>query len=92
MITKFPRYEANGVLYGANSFFCIVLFFLLISNSAFSQNTTKVFGKITDKESGVPIEFVSVSVIGLPGATQTDAKGNYELEVPAGKKISIAFL
>ena len=70
------------MLLKSGNYFCKVLFFLLISGSAFSQNTAKVFGKITDKESGAAIEFVSVSVIGLPGATQTDAKGNYELRLP----------
>ncbi|MBL0049570.1 MAG: TonB-dependent receptor [Bacteroidetes bacterium] len=71
----------------------IILLFLCLSAFAqglFAQATATVYGTIIDKEKN-PIEFVSVSVVGLPGATQTDAKGKYSLEVPAGKKIKVAF-
>lgn len=69
----------------------LVVFFLFASAYSSAQNSATIYGKILDKENALPIEFVSVSVIGLPGATQTDAAGKYELEVPAGKKISVAF-
>lgn len=71
----------------------IILLFLCLSTFAqglFAQATATVYGTIIDKEKN-PIEFVSISVLGLPGATQTDAKGKYSLEVPAGKKIKVAF-
>ena len=71
----------------------IILLFLCLfayAHGLFAQATATVYGTIIDKEKN-PIEFVSVSVLGLPGATQTDAKGKYSLEVPAGKKIKVAF-
>ncbi len=71
-------------------FFIIIAFMLLLAPACFAQMAV-VYGTISDKETKLPLEFVSVSVMGLPGATQTDSKGNYEISVPAGRKIVLAF-
>jgi len=71
-------------------FFIIIAFMLLLAPACFAQMAV-VYGTITDNETKLPLEFVSVSVMGLPGATQTDSKGNYEISVPAGRKIVLAF-
>jgi hypothetical protein len=75
-----------------NSYFFSLLFLcLLFAFKTRAQSTATIYGEIIDQDNSSPIEFVSVSVIGLPGATQTDANGKYELVIPAGSKISIAF-
>ena len=72
--------------------FCCFLFVTFIScTKTFAQSKATVYGKIIDNQIHEGIEFVSVSVVGLPGATQTDKDGKYELEVPADKKITLAF-
>ncbi len=68
----------------------IAIIFILSSFAAISQERAVVFGKIVD-EKGKPIELVNVAISGLPGGAMTDRKGNYELEVPANKKIYVAF-
>ena len=56
--------------------FCCFLFVILIScNKTFAQSKATIYGKIIDNQIHEGIEFVSVSVVGLPGATQTDKDG-----------------
>jgi len=57
---------------------------------ALSQNTAVVFGKVTD-ERGRPLELVNISIMGVSGGTSSDAAGKYELKIPAGKDIIVAF-
>ena len=66
------------------------ILFLGVSLMVFSQERAMVSGKITD-ERARPIELVNVAISGLPGGTVSDAKGKYELEVPANVEIYIAF-
>lgn len=66
-------------------FFFTISIILLFVNFAVSQNEKigVVSGKVTEKLSGQPIEGATVS----NGTTnvQTDAEGNYKLEIPAGE-------
>lgn len=76
-----------------NRFFCFVVVLILIllnSFSAYAQKNAIVFGKVTD-DKGRPLELVNISVMGTPGGTSSDVRGNYELIVPANKDIVIAF-
>ncbi len=57
---------------------CLSLFAF---SSAFAQTRT-ISGKVTDQENGTTIPGVSVSVKGASVATQTDADGNFRLNVP----------
>ncbi len=59
-----------------------------IFSIAFSQNTFKVSGKVTD-ESGVPVAGASVLVKGTSIGTTTIADGSFQLSVPSGKSILI---
>ncbi len=64
----------------------ILLILLLISNITYSQNIIK--GKITDKKTGKPIEFVNIFVLNNQYGTISDKNGNYELKkIPANAKI-----
>ncbi|GAB4313772.1 MAG: carboxypeptidase-like regulatory domain-containing protein [Bacteroidales bacterium] len=54
------------------------------------QETARVYGRVAD-ENGRPMELVNVAISGLPGGTTTDAKGRYELNVPAGRKVLVVF-
>ena len=56
---------------------------MLLSVAAWSQSGKKVTGKVSDA-SGVGLPGVSVTVKGSATGTNTDANGNYTLNVPAG--------
>src|SRR5690606_18282334 len=53
--------------------------------------TRQVSGKVTSSE-GLPIAGASVSVIGGSVATQTDAAGNFTLNVPEGSRLSVSYI
>jgi len=63
---------------------------LFSATPAVAQNTAVVFGNVTDDRNH-PLEMVNIAVIGRPGGTASDVKGHYELSVPAGKDIEIAY-
>jgi hypothetical protein len=63
-------------------FLLIGLFFTIIS---FAQNTAKVSGIITDKDSKQPVGFVSVSLKGTMINAESDINGNYEIAMKPGK-------
>ncbi len=55
-----------------------------------SQNTAVLYGKVrTDK--GLGIDLVNIAIVGYPGGTMTDAKGNYQFKIPADTTIVIVF-
>ena len=71
-------------------FLLIGLFFSIIS---FAQNTAKVSGIITDKDSKQPVSFVSVSLKGTMINAESDINGNYEIAMKPGKyTIVFAFI
>jgi hypothetical protein len=65
------------------------LLFLLLSATAFAQNAT-IYGTVKD-EQGKGIELVTIAVEGTGFGTNTNPEGKFEMEVPAGKKITIVF-
>ncbi|MGI4804756.1 MAG: SusC/RagA family TonB-linked outer membrane protein [Janthinobacterium lividum] len=62
-----------------------LFFFLLISSGVFAQNKT-ISGRVTDKNDGLALPGVSVTVKGGRNGTVTDADGRYKLGVPAGSQ------
>lgn len=61
------------------------LFFgLLFSMISFAQNSAKVSGIITDKDSKQPVSFVSISLKGLMTNAESDINGNYEITMKPG--------
>jgi hypothetical protein len=62
-------------------------FWLLILNVS-AQQTALIFGKVTnDVKQGIINANITLS--GLSGGTTTDKNGEFELQVPAGKKIAV---
>ncbi len=70
------------------------LFFgLLLSIISFAQNTAKISGIITDKDSKQPISFVSVSLKGSMTNAESDSNGNYEIVTkPGSYTVVFAFI
>jgi hypothetical protein len=68
-----------------------LLIFWLTAMSAYSQQTAVVYGRITDAATQQGIMNVNITLAGLPGGTNSDKKGNYELQVPAGTKFTLTF-
>jgi len=64
------------------NFLPLFLLFVTCCNLAYSQGIT-VTGKVTDKETGLPLEQVSIAVKGSPKGTYTNIKGEFSLEVPS---------
>lgn len=61
-----------------------------IATSAYAQNR-QVSGKVTAAD-GKPITGASVSVVGSSTATQTDAAGNFTLNVNPGATLNVSYL
>jgi len=68
----------------------VVLALVITPIISFGQDNAVVRGTITDSI-GNPIEAVNVAVVGLTGGATTDKFGNYELQVPSQRDITIAF-
>ena len=66
----------------------ILLLLLSVSCSLFamSQNI-EIKGKVTDRETGKPVENVTVKVKNNTIATVTDVEGNYTIKVPSSESI-----
>lgn len=61
------------------------LFFgLLFTIISFAQNSAKVSGIITDKDSKQPVSFVSISLKGMMANAESDINGNYEIAMKPG--------
>ncbi len=66
----------------------VFIFFYFSINSNAQQAT--IFGNITDSLNK-PVDAVTVALNGEANGTVADAKGYYELSVPAGKEITIVY-
>ena len=69
-------------------FLIATLLFVGFSDSLLAQ-TASVNGRVLNNRSKA-IELANVAIIGEPGGTTTDTKGNFSLEVPANKDVVIA--
>lgn len=63
--------------------YCLSTIFLFLNLSfySFSQPTITIIGKVTDAETGEPIPYVNIYVIGKFHGTTTGFDGQYKLEV-----------
>ncbi|HEX7411831.1 MAG TPA: TonB-dependent receptor, partial [Bacteroidales bacterium] len=61
---------------------------LLFSLNVHGQGTGKLLGKITDTH-GNPLEFANIAIVGSAAGASSDAKGNFELTIPANKDVSV---
>ncbi len=66
----------------------MVVLCFIFSSIAFSQNTFKVTGKVTD-DGGNPVAGASVLVKGTNIGTTTIADGSFQLNAPSGKSVLI---
>src|SRR5688572_5197362 len=68
----------------------LLLLLLFITSSMFLYaQTTIVTGVITDKETGLPMEGVSVKVKNTSTGTVTDAQGRYTITAPSTESIIV---
>ncbi len=67
--------------------FTLVAILLFSLTSIFIAGTTgKLTGKVTDKETGEPLPFVNITIVGTNIGAATDINGNYViLNIPPGK-------
>lgn len=72
--------------YGVRCLLIPLLLGILSTTLGFAQGvqTFTVTGKVSHSTSGEPLEGVSVTVQGSDGGTQTDAQGNYRIDVAQG--------
>ncbi len=73
----------------AHRLLSFVLLFLLFGCASYAQHAT-LAGNVKD-ENGHPLELVAVTLRGTSTGINTDAKGNFSLQVPAGKNITLSF-
>ena len=67
-----------------------ICFFLLTTFSVSAQQTGVIFGQVINANQQGILN-VNITLAGLPGGTTSDKKGNFELTVPSGKKITVVF-
>jgi len=68
----------------------LIILFIFSYALLWAQNTATIYGKIrTDK--GRAIDLFNIAIVGFPGGTTTDSKGNYKLEIPADTSLTIVF-
>lgn len=68
-----------------HTFLCLLW---LATMSVSAQQTAVVFGRVIDTDQQ-GIMNANITLAGLPGGTISDKKGNFELPVPSGKKITV---
>ncbi len=74
---------------------CIIaVFMIILSASAFAQQTGGISGTVTNQTTGNPLQGANVSLDGTPLNTQTDRSGKFQLlRIPGGARtVSISYL
>jgi hypothetical protein len=71
-----------------------VLVFLIwatfLAKQASAQGSAVLMGRVLDEQNN-PVEFVNIALMGFPGGAVSDGWGNFELTIPAGRQVTIAF-
>lgn len=70
-------------------FYILIFVHLCFLSQVFSQKAI-VFGTISDT-SGKKLELVNIAISGKPKGTISNKNGYYEIEIPANKKVELAF-
>lgn len=65
----------------------LLLLLLFVACALYSQAQTVVTGKVTDKETGKPLEGVTVKVKNNATATTTNAEGIFNIRVPSAESV-----
>jgi len=64
-----------------------LIFFLVLSSTAFCQQV--IHGSVVDKETGKPVPFASVGIVGTSKGTSTNLNGEFSLAVTGSVSIKI---
>jgi hypothetical protein len=70
--------------------FFIILLLLVSGLRTSAQEKAMIYGKISDTAS-VPMELVSIAIVGTNQVATSDQKGNYELAIPPNVEVTVAF-
>ncbi|MEZ4966840.1 MAG: carboxypeptidase-like regulatory domain-containing protein [Saprospiraceae bacterium] len=73
------------------STFSLLLLICILPAVIFSQETATVYGRITDASNEQPVELVTVFIKGENAAVTTDERGNFAIQVPADKRLTLGF-
>lgn len=65
-----------------------ILIFLISSFSAFGQQIIQ--GQIVDKETGLPIPFASIGIVGSSKGTSSNLNGEFSLTIPESTSIKVS--
>lgn len=69
-----------------------LLFFIAVLFSwTLGAQVATVSGEVVDQDNGQPVELVTVFIKGTAKASESDLKGNFKIEVPAGKPCTLVF-
>ncbi len=70
--------------------YSIPVFLMLLFLPALMLAQTATLKGVISDEDGHPVELANIAIKGEPGGTTTNRKGQFELKIPAGKKVIIA--
>ncbi|XZF12443.1 TonB-dependent receptor [Chitinophagaceae bacterium MMS25-I14] len=70
---------------------CLLLFFCFTSLFADAQSSMGTISGTVKDDNGKPLDIATVAVSGSGIGTRTGQDGKYELEIPAGKNLTVVF-
>ncbi len=85
-LNKNSRARVSGVII---RYYALLTF--LVLSAGFHAQSSSVFGLVKDIDANTGIDFVTVYIDGTSIVTETDAYGQYRIEVEAGKAIKLKF-
>jgi hypothetical protein len=70
-----------------------VLSLICISTHSFAQDSLRnINGKVTDSETGQPLQMVSIHIKGNAVGFRTDAQGNFNIQAVKGSQLTFSFI
>ncbi len=95
-VKRIPIFEKIAIrVSGKNGAFCgrftrigpwIFLMVMIIQSMVSAQETEGVLaGQVRDKETGAPVPFANIKVLGTPLGTAGDSSGNFWMRLPPGR-------
>ncbi|RYG21351.1 MAG: hypothetical protein EOO07_02820, partial [Chitinophagaceae bacterium] len=90
-INTASRKRQNFLLMKGMRIYYLLVGYLLASVPAFAQDIT-VTGRITDKQTNLPLEGASVGLKNTNTGSTVDAQGNYSIKAPANGTLVFSFM
>ena len=65
----------------------LIVLYSLFSLGLCAQEEARIYGRVSDQQSLLPIDYATVYIDGTTISAETDRGGNFSLDVPTGKSM-----